>query len=131
MKKIQILGTGCAKCNELAANAKQAAAVLGEDVEIEKVTDIKEFANYGCMTTPGLVINGSLVSQGKLLKPDQIMRLIGAIQSGRSGATLCACPAKISGPCALWPYFDGLRRAVTPGSSTFLTSAKTACHYVS
>ena len=81
MKKIQILGTGCAKCNELAANAKQAAAVLGEDVEIEKVTDIKEFANYGCMTTPGLVINGSLVSQGKLLKPDQIMRLIGAIQS--------------------------------------------------
>jgi small redox-active disulfide protein 2 len=81
MKKIQILGTGCAKCNELAANAKQAAAVLGEDVEIEKVTDIKEFANYGCMTTPGLVINGSLVSQGKLLKPDQIMRLIGAIQT--------------------------------------------------
>jgi len=76
MKKIQILGSGCAKCNELAANAKEAAAVLGEDVEIEKVTDIMEFANYGCMTTPGLVINGVLVSQGKLLKPDQIMKLI-------------------------------------------------------
>lgn len=76
MKKIQILGTGCAKCNELAKNAKEAAVVLGEDVEIEKVTDIREFANYGCMSTPGLVINGTLVSQGKLLKPDQIMKLI-------------------------------------------------------
>jgi small redox-active disulfide protein 2 len=76
MKKIQILGTGCAKCNELAANAKEAALVLGEDIEVEKVTDIKEFVNYGCMSTPGLVINGTLVSQGKLLKPDQIMKLI-------------------------------------------------------
>jgi small redox-active disulfide protein 2 len=76
MKKIQILGTGCAKCNALAENAKEAAVVLGEEVEIEKVTDIKVFANYGCMSTPGLVINGNLVSQGKLLKPDQIMKLI-------------------------------------------------------
>ena len=76
MKKIQILGTGCAKCNELAENAKEAAVVLGEDIEIEKITDIREFANYGCMSTPGLVINGTLVSQGRLLKPDQIMKLI-------------------------------------------------------
>ena len=76
MKKIQILGTGCAKCNELAANVKEAAVVLGEHVEVEKVTDIKEFVNYGCMSTPGLVIDGTLVSQGKLLKPDQIMKLI-------------------------------------------------------
>jgi small redox-active disulfide protein 2 len=76
VKKILILGTGCAKCNELAKNAKEAAVVLGEDVEIDKITDIKEFANYGCMSTPGLVINGILVSQGKLLKPDQIMKLI-------------------------------------------------------
>jgi len=76
MKKIQILGTGCAKCNELAANAKEAAIVLGEDVVIEKVTDVKEFVNFGCLSTPGLVIDGKLVSQGKLLKPDQIMKLI-------------------------------------------------------
>jgi len=76
MKKIQILGTGCAKCNELAANAKEAAIVLGEDMVIEKVTDVKEFVNFGCLSTPGLVIDGKLVSQGKLLKPDQIMKLI-------------------------------------------------------
>ena len=76
MKKIQILGTGCAKCNELAKNAKEAADILGEEVVVEKVMDIREFVNYGCMSTPGLVINGNLVSQGKLLKPDQIMKLI-------------------------------------------------------
>ena len=76
MKKIQILGTGCTKCNELAANAKEAVAVLGEDVEIEKVTNLNEIVKFGCMTTPGLAINGRLLSQGKLLKPDQIMKLI-------------------------------------------------------
>lgn len=76
MKKIQILGTGCAKCKELAANAKEAAVVLGEDVEIEKVTNLNEIMTFGCMTTPGLAIDGQLVSQGKLLKPDQIVKLL-------------------------------------------------------
>ena len=76
MKKIQILGTGCAKCNELAANAKEAAMVLGEEFEIEKVTELTEIMKFGCMTTPGLAINGTLVSQGKRLKPDQIMNLL-------------------------------------------------------
>jgi small redox-active disulfide protein 2 len=76
MRKIQILGTGCAKCNALAANVKEAAAVLGEAVEIEKVTELSEFASFGCMSTPGLAIDGELVAQGKLLKPEQIMKLI-------------------------------------------------------
>lgn len=76
MRKIQILGSGCAKCNELAANAKEAVAILGEEVEIEKVTEINEMITFGCMTTPGLAINGQLVSQGKLLKPDQILKLL-------------------------------------------------------
>ena len=82
MKKVQILGTGCAKCNELAANAKEAAATLGEEVEIEKVTELTEIMKFGCMTTPGLAINGSLVSQGKLLKPDQIIKLLHSVSNG-------------------------------------------------
>jgi small redox-active disulfide protein 2 len=76
MKKIQILGTGCAKCNALAANVKEAAAASGEEIEIEKVTELSEFVRFGCMTTPGLVIDGTLVAQGKLLKPEQISALI-------------------------------------------------------
>jgi small redox-active disulfide protein 2 len=72
MKKIQILGTGCAKCNDLAANAREAACQLGVEVEFEKVTDLKEIMKFGVMTTPGLAIDGRVVSQGKLLKPEQI-----------------------------------------------------------
>ncbi|MGE4579864.1 MAG: thioredoxin family protein [Desulfuromonadales bacterium] len=78
MRKIQILGTGCAKCNELAANAKEAAQTLGEEVEFEKVTTINEIMTFGCMTTPGLAIDGKVVSQGKVLKPEQIMKLLQA-----------------------------------------------------
>ncbi|MDT8421997.1 MAG: thioredoxin family protein [Desulfuromonadales bacterium] len=76
MKKIQILGTGCKKCSELEKNTREAAVALGEDVEIEKVTNLNEIMTFGCMTTPGLAIDGRLVSQGKLLKPDQIMKLL-------------------------------------------------------
>ena len=79
MKTIQILGTGCAKCNELAANAKEAAAALGEEVTIEKITELNQIMTFGCMTTPGLAINGQLVSQGKLLKPEQIMKFLSAV----------------------------------------------------
>ena len=76
MKKIQILGTGCSKCKQLAVNAREATVILDEEFEIEKVTDLNEIMKFGCMTTPGLAVNGQLVSQGKLLKPDQVMKLI-------------------------------------------------------
>jgi small redox-active disulfide protein 2 len=76
MLKIQILGTGCTKCNNLADNAKEAAATLGVPVEVEKITDLNDIMTFGCMTTPGMAINGTLVSQGKLLKPGQIVELI-------------------------------------------------------
>lgn len=76
MRKIQILGTGCAKCNELTANAKEAASMLGEEVECEKVTSINEIMKFGVMTTPGLAIDGQVVSQGKVLKPEQIAKML-------------------------------------------------------
>jgi small redox-active disulfide protein 2 len=76
MKKIQILGTGCAKCNELTANAKEAARSLGEEVEFEKVTNINEIMKFGVLTTPGLAIDGKVVSQGKVLKPEQIAKML-------------------------------------------------------
>nr|WP_320115037.1 thioredoxin family protein [uncultured Desulfuromonas sp.] len=76
MVTLQILGTGCKKCTELANNAEQAATELGLDYRLEKVTDLNQFVTFGCMTTPGLVINGQLVSQGKVLKVDQISALL-------------------------------------------------------
>ena len=63
--KIQILGTGCAKCNQLAAAAKAAADRLGLDYEMEKVTDFLRFADFGVMITPALVVDGKL-KVGKL-----------------------------------------------------------------
>lgn len=76
MKKIQILGTGCAKCNELTANAKAAAQQVGEEVEFEKVTNLNEILKFGVMTTPGLVVDGKVVSQGKVLNSEQIAKLL-------------------------------------------------------
>ncbi len=66
MKKIQILGTGCAKCEKLAASTKEVADNLGLQYEMEKVTDLNQIMGYGVMTTPGLVIDGKVMATGKI-----------------------------------------------------------------
>jgi len=76
MKKVQILGTGCAKCNKLADNARAAAQSVGQEIELEKVSDLNEITKFGVLSTPGLAIDGKVVSQGKLLKPEQIAKLL-------------------------------------------------------
>ncbi len=75
--KIEILGTGCAKCKALEENAKQAVAKSGKFAQIKKVEDITKIMEYGVMSTPGLVIDGKVVSTGKLLSVDEIIGLIG------------------------------------------------------
>lgn len=77
MKKIQILGTGCAKCQKLADNAKQAAENLGLDYDMEKVTDLNQIMSFGVMTTPGLVVDGKVVITGKVPSPADIEKLLG------------------------------------------------------
>jgi small redox-active disulfide protein 2 len=70
--KIQILGTGCPKCRQLEANAREAVTQKGVSADIEKVTDIDEIMNMGVMLTPALVIDGEVRSVGKVLTVDQI-----------------------------------------------------------
>ncbi len=77
MKKIQILGTGCAKCQKLAENAKQAAENLGLDYDMEKVTDLNQIMSFGVMTTPGLVVDGKVLVTGKVPSPADIEKLLG------------------------------------------------------
>jgi len=77
MKKIQILGTGCPKCNMLKANAETAVKELGIDVEIEKISDIIEIMNFGVMSTPAIAIDGKVISAGKVLKPEDIKKHLG------------------------------------------------------
>lgn len=74
--KIQILGTGCPKCNELAENAKTAAKNSNLEYEMEKVTDIMQISKMGVMITPALAIDGKVVSSGKLLGVDEIAELL-------------------------------------------------------
>lgn len=66
MKKIQILGTGCPKCAKLAANAEAAAAEIGIEFELEKITDINEIMRFGVMVTPALAVDGAVKVVGKV-----------------------------------------------------------------
>ena len=72
MKTIEILGGGCAKCNQLSANAETAAKSLKLEYTLVKVTDFQEIARRGVMTTPALALDGKVVSTGKVLTHDQI-----------------------------------------------------------
>ena len=77
MIKIQILGTGCAKCAKLAELAQTAAGELGLDCEVDKVTDIVKIADFGVMMTPALVVDGEVKAVGKVPPLDEVKRLLG------------------------------------------------------
>jgi small redox-active disulfide protein 2 len=76
VKNIKVLGGGCAKCQALEASAKEALQELGIDAAIDHVTDFSEIASYGVMSTPALVIDGEVVSCGKVLKAEEIIPLL-------------------------------------------------------
>lgn len=73
---IKVLGSGCDKCNALEAATRTALAELGMDTTIGHVTDFTQIAAYGVMTTPALVVDGKVVSYGKVLKKDEAKSLI-------------------------------------------------------
>ncbi len=73
---VKILGSGCSKCNALEAATKAALEQLGMDTAIDHVTDFAKIAAYGVMTTPALVVDGKVVSYGKVLKTDEVVSLL-------------------------------------------------------
>ena len=73
---VKVLGSGCAKCDALEAAAKEALAELNMDTNIDHVTDFAQIAAYGEMSTPALVINGKVVSAGKVLKKDEVITIL-------------------------------------------------------
>jgi small redox-active disulfide protein 2 len=77
MKRIQILGTGCANCQKLTENAVAAAQELGVPYELEKVTNLQEIMKFGVMRTPALVVDGIVKIVGKVPSPDEIKPLLG------------------------------------------------------
>jgi small redox-active disulfide protein 2 len=72
MKNIKVLGSGCRNC-EITANAiAQAAKDAGVEIVLEKVTDIAEIMSFGVMSTPGVVLDGTVVHTGGIPGPDQV-----------------------------------------------------------
>jgi len=72
MKKIQILGTGCPKCKQLAEHAEAAAKEAGIEYQLEKVTDINEIMKFGVMMTPGIAVDGQVKASGKVASVEDI-----------------------------------------------------------
>ncbi len=77
MKKIHILGTGCTKCTHLAESAKTAAGELGIPYELEKVSDMMRFADFGVMLTPAMVVDGEVKVAGRVPSVAELKELIG------------------------------------------------------
>lgn len=73
---VKILGSGCAKCNQLEAATREALTQLGMDSTIDHVTDFAQIATYGVMTTPALVVDGKVVSYGKVLKTEEVVTIL-------------------------------------------------------
>ena len=73
---VKILGGGCAKCNQLEAATIDALTELGMDTTIDHVKEYEKIAAYGVMTTPALVIDGQVVSYGKVLKKDEVIKIL-------------------------------------------------------
>jgi small redox-active disulfide protein 2 len=74
--KIEVLGTGCPKCKQFAANAEAAVKELNIQVEVNKVTDIGKIIEYGVMMTPALVVDGVVITAGKVLSKDEIKKIL-------------------------------------------------------
>lgn len=74
--KVEILGSGCAKCNQLEANTRAALAQLGMEAQVGHVTDFAQIAAYGVMSTPALAIDGKVVSAGRVLTTAEAAELL-------------------------------------------------------
>lgn len=74
--KVQVYGTGCAKCNMLEKAVKQAVKDTGVNAEVVKVSDIDAIVDAGILTTPGLAVDGKLKSQGRVPSQDEIKKWI-------------------------------------------------------
>lgn len=73
---IKVLGSGCKNCKKLLENVNEAVKGFDKEIKVMYVTDMMEIANSGLMRTPGLIIDGKIVSYGKVLTPSEVASLI-------------------------------------------------------
>jgi len=77
VKKLQVLGPGCPKCEKLAARTAEAVERRGVEASVEKVTDIMQITSFGVMMTPALAVDGEVKVVGKVPTVEEIEALIG------------------------------------------------------
>jgi len=73
---IEILGSGCAKCEMLAKHAEEAAQALGLEYAVIKLKDPSQWARYGVMMTPALVVDGQVKLQGRVLSAEKLKEFL-------------------------------------------------------
>ncbi len=76
VKNIKVLGAGCKSCHEQYENVLRAVRDMGLDTEAEYITDMAVVMTYGVMTMPAIVVNDTVVSAGKVLKPKDVEKLL-------------------------------------------------------
>ena len=76
MRLLQVLGTGCAKCQKLTQQAEAAAKSLGIEYQLEKITQIDRIMAYGVMTTPALVVDGEVKVAGHVPDLEQLKAML-------------------------------------------------------
>lgn len=79
--KIEILGTGCARCIALEKTTRNVVEQMGEDIEVVKVDDLMEIMKYNILSMPGFVIDGTLLSTGKALSAEQVKAFIEKVKN--------------------------------------------------
>ncbi|WP_461816089.1 thioredoxin family protein [Faecalimonas sp.] len=73
---IKVIGTGCDKCDKLYENVMRAVEEMGVATTVEKVEDLMEIVKLGVMTSPTLMIDGKVVSVGRVMKKDEVKKYI-------------------------------------------------------
>lgn len=76
IKSVKVLGAGCKNCHMQYENVKKALDAMSIPVEPEYITDMAKIAEYGAMSMPVIVVNEKVVSQGKVLKPSEVGKLL-------------------------------------------------------
>ena len=78
---VKVLGGGCKNCHKLMDNTQEALQSLGMDAQVDLVSDNAAIAAYGVMSTPALVVDGQVVSTGRVLSPEQAADAIKTVRS--------------------------------------------------
>jgi len=88
---IKVLGPGCSNCKKLHQSAEAAIKELNSNIDLEYITDMEKIISYGIMGSPALVINEKVVSQGRVLNKDDIIKLIQSNETLEPTKGTCNC----------------------------------------